>query len=64
MPRVVLTPKGAKISEEMYAAMRPKSRVLSTAVAETSVIEEHCQRPAPLRFWHAHLLPLLVRLVR
>ena len=61
MPRVVFTPNnGAKMTKERSAAICPKTCVLSTAAAETSVIAEHCQRPAPSRFWHAHLLPLLV----
>ena len=52
MPRVVLKPNnGAKMLSTVWsAAIRPKTCVLSTAAAEITVIEEHCQRPAPSRF--------------
>ena len=67
MPRVALAPNnGAKIlsNVRISAAVRPLTCVLPTAAMETSVIEEHCHRPAPSRFWHARLQSLLIRLVR
>lgn len=62
MPRVVLTlNSGAKTSNiRMYAKVsRPQTCVLLTAALEICVMEDHCQRPAPLRFWHAHLWPFI-----
>ena len=55
MPRVVFPMNSrAKISNTRRYA-RPQTSVLFTAAVEICVMEDHCQRPAPLRFWHAHL---------